>query len=192
MTEFERREYFRIYDRLPIEYRSVAKEEAEVLEERIRYGSTQTIDKTHEMYFFRENPVIDVEEKDQIHKYLRNIERKLDYVIELFYKSQKEQSYISKYVDLSLSGAGIKFISDVVLTDAEIVELRIVLPIFPYPNIITLCSIVRHRVFQMADCVRQELGLRFDVINEADRDLLINYIFMREREHLRMSKEVKG
>ncbi len=189
--ESERREYFRINDKLPLEYRSVAEGERGIIEDRIKYGTTQTMDKADEMYFFREKPVkMEEDESEQLYSYLRHIERKLDFVIDLLYKSQQTQHYVTQYAEVSLSGAGIKFVSDAVLDETQTVELKIVLPIFPYPKITALCSVVRGVTFDADGRHCQEVGLRFDCINEADRDLLINYIFMKEREHLRMLKEM--
>ncbi len=67
-------------------------------------------------------------------------------------------------------------------------RLKIVIPVFPYPKITALCEVVRAQGL-ISDTGRFAIALKFLVINEKDRDILINYIFVKEREYLRQKKE---
>lgn len=188
MTNSERREFFRIDDCLPIEYRSVPLEEAGPLEERIRHRSTLATDRRQEMYFFRDCVAKEEDQETQLLRYLKSIERKLDYVIDLLLAPPKERNQIGRYTDVSISGAGIQFSSETVLDESLPVELRIVLPLFPYPTITALCSVVRARPGQADKGAAHYTALRYECINEDDRDLLVSYIFMKERERLRATR----
>jgi hypothetical protein len=196
MVEPEKREYFRIEVRLPIEFRTISYDEYLNLENVIKCSSTQIVDSVSEVNFLRElvaNGEIVEEKKGQIYAYVQMIDRKLDMILDLLTKSKNEGLYINRHVDVSIGGAGIRFVSDVKLHAGEYVELRVILPMLPYPKITSLCQVTRSRNVTKADGVGDwEVALRFLTINEGDRDLLVKYIFARERESLRNEKTANG
>ena len=100
--------------------------------------------------------------------------------------------YRSLQTDVNISGAGLQFECDSPLSQGVYVELKVVIPVFPYPKITALCEVVRAQGLQSDAMGRFRIALKFLVINEKDRDILINYIFVREREHLRQKKETAG
>lgn len=183
----ERREYFRIRDRLPVEFRQISREEFLTLQDKIRYNSTQVVDRIHELYF------LDVRdprsENEQLHGYMQMINRKLDMIIEILGKSGSVERYNTVNTDVNISGAGIQFLCSAPLTEGDFIELKIIIPVFPYPKITCLCQVLR--VEQVSEGGRQEkmAAFKFMVINEKDQDILINYIFLKEREYLRQKKE---
>ena len=71
----DRREYFRIKDRLAIEVRAISDEEFLQLENTIRYNPTQVIDKAYDMHFLKESISNDEKEKSQILSYLVMIDK---------------------------------------------------------------------------------------------------------------------
>ena len=78
----------------------------------------------------------------------------------------------------------------IALKTGDYTELKIIMPIFPYPKITTLCQVVRaERLHGGRYRATFRIAMKFLVINEKDRDLLINYIFVKEREYLRQKKE---
>jgi len=182
----ERREFFRITDRIPLEFRPISRDEFLRLQDVIRYNPTQVIDRLNELRFLerRGEPA---EEMDQMHAYMQMINRKLDMIIEILGSSSSGDSYTTVKTDVNISGAGIQFISEASLGEGDFVELRIIVPVFPYPRITCLCQVVR--VERRDDAGPRRCALKFMVINEKDRDVLINYIFLKERQYLREKKE---
>jgi hypothetical protein len=65
-----------------------------------------------------------------------------------------------------------------------------VIPRFPYPKITALSQVLRGEECLVKETMYCEVIARFIVINEEDRDLLINYIFVKDRERLRLKKEL--
>jgi hypothetical protein len=65
-----------------------------------------------------------------------------------------------------------------------------VIPRFPYPKITALSQVLRGEECFVNETKYCEVIARFIVINEEDRDLLINYIFVKDRERLRLKKEL--
>jgi hypothetical protein len=185
----DRREYFRIKDRLAIEVRAISDEEFLQLENTIRYNPTQVIDKAYDMHFLKESISNDEKEKNQILSYLVMIDKKLDMLIDFLYKPQKNELFHPSYMEVEVSGNGIKFITDLVINGGDYIEIKVVIPRFPYPKITALAQVLRGEECFVNETKYCEAITRFIVINEEDRDLLINYIFVKDRERLRLKKE---
>jgi hypothetical protein len=186
----DRREYFRIKDRLAIEARVITDDEFEELENSIRYNPTQVIDKSYDMHFLRESISNDEKEKNQVLSYLVMIDKKLDMLIDFLYKPKKEELFHTSYLEVEVSGNGVKFFTDLEIHGGNYAEIRIVIPRFPYPKITALAQVLRGEECFVNDLKYCEVTARFIVINEEDRDLLINYIFVKDRERLRLKKEL--
>ncbi len=189
MKKNENREYFRIEVRLPIEFRRISYDEYLNLENSVKHSSTQIIDKVNEMRFLKEIISKDEKETGQIHAYIKLIDKKLDMILDLLNKSKDDGIYQNRYINVNISGAGINFTTDVNLNEGEHVELKVILPFPPYPKITSLCNVVRSIACNINGIANWETALTFTTINEEDRDLLINYIFAKEREFLRYKKE---
>jgi hypothetical protein len=192
MTKLDNREFFRIDDRLPLELRQIGREEFVRLENIIRCSSTCKVDTLVEMRFLSDIVFRSKGEENELLTYLRIIDKKLDTVIDLLGRQKTDDSYKRLYTQVNLSGAGIKFISDEPFTDGDLLELKIGLPLSPFPNISTLCQVVRARRSAQTSKEEWEVALKFLVINDHDRDFIINYIFTKERESLRNKSENSG
>jgi hypothetical protein len=192
----ERREFFRIQDHLPLEFRAITRTEFLQLEDRVKYSSSIVFDTMHEIYFLREKIVGNETKKDKLYAYMQLIDKKLDTVIELLTKSKSDESYTIRYVPVDIGGAGIRFTSDLRLNFGDYVDMKIILPIFPYPKVTALCEVLRSKEASVQDEGRDppswDIALKFLTISEKDRDCLINYIFLKEREVLRSRKEETG
>jgi hypothetical protein len=188
--EHERRSFFRIHDRLVVEFRQITPEDFAKLKDIIQYNSTQALDVIKENYLlFDKEPK---GEKEELYTYMRIVNKKLDTIIDLLTKSQYGEIYHSVQTEINLSGAGVQFESHIVLKEGDYTELKIIVPLYPYPRITVLCQVVRAEALQgdLAGVFR--IAMKFLVINEKDRDLLINYVFVKEREYLRQKKETAG
>jgi hypothetical protein len=183
----ERREFFRIRDRLDIEYRGVDEAEYVRLEQIVKYNPTQVVldpkVNGNKKSKTREKP-----EEEALLSFLGMLDRKLSMIIDLLTKSRVDEMYTRRYVELEISGSGFSFVSDVPLNEAGYAEFRLVLPVFPYPKIPVLCFVVRSVKRERNSHVDWEIACKFLTINDSDRDVLIQYIFARERERIRSRK----
>jgi hypothetical protein len=190
MQEDEKREFFRIHDRLLIEYKQISVEDFAKLKDFILHNSTQIIDKINEAYFTEEKEPGG--RNDQAYAYMQVINKKLDTIIEYLYKLQCGETYHDLQTDVNISGVGLQFASDIPLQEGVYVELKVVIPVFPYPKITSLCEVMRTQGLTSDAPGRFRIAMKFLVINEKDRDILINYIFIKEREYLRQKKETSS
>lgn len=187
MTNIERREYFRIRDRLPLEFRKINADEFSRLQNFIKYNATQVTDKINEVYFLRERMI--QTESDPTSIFMSIINKKLDMIIDILYQSKKSDTHHNRLIDVIISGSGIQFETDVMISENDYIELKVVLPVFPYPTITALCQVIRSDALEKNGLYSYDVAMRFLVINERDRDLLINYVFLKERERVRLLKE---
>lgn len=112
MSETEKREYFRIDDRLSIEFRQVSPEEFLRLESIIRYNPAHKMDNPFDMHFPCEPTGRTGIEENEVAAYLRVLERKLDLIIDLLLPQRNGISYKTLFTPVNISGAGIRFTSD--------------------------------------------------------------------------------
>ncbi len=183
----ERREFFRIRDRLEIEFRAVDHVEFLRLERIVKYNPTQVFmqpqkDKT------KKSNLSAGSDGEALISFLAMLDRKLSIITDLLTKSSVDDLYTRRYVDMEISGSGLSFVSDVPLPENGFAEFRLMLPLFPYPKIPVLCRVVRNLKREEDSHVDWEIACKFLAINDSDRDLLIQYIFGREREQIRSGK----
>ncbi len=122
MREDEKREFFRIQDRLLIEYRQISAEDFSQLKDSILHSSTQIIDKINEVYFSEEKE--SAGKNDQIYTYMQVINKKLDTIIDYLYKLQCCETYHGLQTDVNIGGAGLQFASDSPMQQGVYVETQ--------------------------------------------------------------------
>jgi hypothetical protein len=183
----ERREFFRIKDRLEIEFRVVDHTEFLRLERIIKYNPTQVFMRPQNDRNKKSKPSYGPNGESLV-PFLAMLDRKLSVITDLLTKSCVDDLYTRRYVDLEISGSGLFFISDVPLPDDGYAEFRVMLPLFPYPKIPVLCRVVRSVEHEKDSHVEWEIACKFLAINDSDRDLLVQYVFGREREQIRSGK----
>jgi len=188
-TNNNNREFFRIEDRLSIRWRIITLDEFNELENTVRFNTAKPTDDPFEIELLRNAHTKDKKENELIYSYLQVINRKLDMILDYLKDSSDEVNFVSRYIKVDISGSGIRFFSDVQMTAGDYVEMKIALPTYPHMKIHTLCRVTRSKSIEENGEKLWETALNFLVINDKDRDLLINYIFMREREMLRYKFE---
>lgn len=189
MSETNQREYFRIDDNLSIEFRPVGPDEFLRLSALIRYSPSYRTDKCSEMHFLSDVMSRTKGEENDLYTYLRLLDRKLDTIIDLLSSRNDGNAYKTVYGPVNISGSGIKFASGETLDIGERVEMRLSLPLAPFPKISILCEVLRTDESPKDEGKTWEIALKFLILNDDDRDFLVNYIFMKERERLRATKE---
>jgi len=192
MIKDNNREFFRIEDRLLIKWRIITLEEFDELKNTVRFSPAKPTDDPLDIELFRNAQIKDKQENERIYSYLMVINKKLDMILDYLNESVDEEKYISRNTRVDISGSGISFVSDVQMTSGDYVEMKIALPMYPHLKIHTLCKVTRTKTIEKDHEKLWETAFNFLVINDKDREMLINYIFMREREMLRYKFESLG
>jgi hypothetical protein len=183
----ERREFFRIKDRLEIEFRAVDYAEYLRLERIVKYNPTQVFTQPQNGRVKKKRGG-DGADGEALISYVGTLDRKLSIILDLLTKSKLDDLYTRRYLEVDISGSGLSFMSDVPLPENGYAEFHLMLPVFPYPNIPVLCLVVRSTKREANSSADWEIACKFLAINDSDRDLLIQYIFGRERERIRSEK----
>jgi hypothetical protein len=179
----ERREFFRVKDRLYLEVREVDSKECETLRESLQRSGllAESLDQASSRRTGTPSP------KDEIFEYLELVDRKLDMVLDQL--AGRESLFQGKYVDVVMSGSGLRYVSDSKLEKGTFVELRIGLPICRGQRICALGKVTACTKRQAKSEAEWETAIGFVAINEKDRDVLVSYVFSKERESLRARHE---
>ncbi len=193
MERNDNREYYRIEDRISIKFRKISEEEFNLIEHSIRYAPANSFISQDEIPIIKELEADEQKKKDPLFTYIKIIERKLDTILEYLSENiDSSKQYITRYLKVNISGSGIRFITDVDINEGDYVELIIILPIFPHSRISILCKVLRSIKYEQDNRTLNDIALQYITINENNRDMLIKYIFMKEREMLRNKRESAG
>jgi len=184
----DRREYFRIRDALSVSIIPLSEEELSRLKKVIRYAPTAFIESIEKSSLVMERILKKIEEKDELFLYLNIIDKKINFLMASLLNRNEEAGFLSGHKEVDISGSGIRFYHSQSLDVGTHYELKIYLPIITYPRITTVSQVVRVDKEKREDATAYLVAFKFVEINENDRDLLIKYIFMKEREKLRSEK----
>ena len=186
MDDTERREFFRIHDVLEFSFRLLEPGEVEhvrssgLFVHRGRIGGR--LEHALKKHTFRD------EEGQLLGSFLIMLDEKLSAIMDLLTEAKTDESFTTSHGGVEISGSGISFRSQVPLLKDDHLELRIQLPVYPHPLIPALCEVISSTEEEHEGARGCRVACRFVAIADVDRDALINYIFMRERETIRSRK----
>ncbi len=179
--EDERREYFRITDRLLVEIREIDYEESLELAKNLQQSDFLPDDANDTSSRSFRPPAF---ERNELYEFLEVLDRKLNVILELLLK--KDERFHNEYTDVNISAAGLRYASEREVPEGTYVDVRIVLPFFPNPKIAAVGMVVRSsRTGTEEGKDIWETAIKIIAISERHRDMLINYVFAKEREQLR-------
>lgn len=178
----EKREFFRIRDRLLVEFKQVSFEESLLLEKNLKHTFSFHSPSDQRLSELPTSPPF----IRDLFAYMEVLDRKLNMIMDVL--SRKDDTFQSRYTEVDISGAGIRFSSDRRFDEGSYMELRIILPCFPDVRIGALGRVVRSYPSSPKGGEGWETAVGFAAMSEKDRDILINYVFAKEREHLRVRK----
>jgi len=193
MEHRERREFFRIDNRLTLKFRIIGEEEFKYLENIVIFSPTSSFLDANELSLLKKIELDEKKGEDPLYKYLKIIDRKLDLILDMLTeKSEENGVYNIVQGEVNLSASGIRFSSEIPMKKYDLVELIMILPSYPHMRISVLCRVVRAKTVSINGHKAYEVSLHFVVINENDRDMLIKYILTKEREMLRTKRNMAG
>lgn len=189
------RTHLRVDAFLIIEYNKITEEN--FLEKRKRYIQHMSPDREGYVFIPSRNISEDIESQTnlppEIINEIQGIHRKLDFIIRLLGKSDKENIFNREPVEVNLSGSGMKFRCKEGFVSGDFLDIKLVLPISSGILIELIGQVVRCNslIEEKTDSVKglNEVAIKFIAINEDDREFIIRYIFKRQRELLRAEED---
>ncbi len=183
MLPTDRRDNVRVRDRIPVTYRFVTAEDIAINNRQDRFFP----------FIWNKYPQalpLEEIEDNQARMFNQIIElhRKMDILIETVAPERRTIVEVPKEQDICISASGIKINLDTPVTPGQIIILCMVLPFIPPINIFVTGEVIRREI--SGDLFTEEdsyfgTAINFTAIKEDDREILIRYIFKKQRDMLR-------
>ncbi|MCX8027110.1 MAG: PilZ domain-containing protein [Thermodesulfovibrionales bacterium] len=163
------REFSRVDAQIPFEFRVVSSDEVERAFSRVAADTTIT-------YFSTPK-----EHEDRVlAEWLKLINNKLDSIIMLL-TFHREGFSTLPYKDVNISGGGMSFYSKEHYDIGTVLELKMLLPMFPPVAMYVYGEVVKSESHED----KWLIGVKFIKIEEEIRDEIVRFVFKRQRETLR-------
>jgi hypothetical protein len=114
-----------------------------------------------------------------------DINLKLNLVITMLSSNREPSILAQSPMEVNLSAGGIAFVTSEKFEKGDILELKILLPVFPIALIRIWGEVVRLTALSGNN---REIGVKFIDIEEESQDKIVHYLFKKERERLRNRK----
>jgi len=120
---------------------------------------------------------------------LIDINLKLNLIYNILSSEEDSSIFKQKPIEVNISESGIGFITKDRIKKGEILELKMLLPVFPLAIIKVWGKVVRTTALS-PDSYR--VGIQYINIKEEDQDKIVHYIFKKQREFLRNKRVLIG
>ena len=129
------------------------------------------------------------EEEGNIDPFILNalidINLKLNLIFTMLAAEGETSIFAQKPIEVNLSEGGIGFIIGEQVKKGDILELKILLPIFPIAIIRAWGRVVRSTPLSKDN---HSVGVEYIKVKEEDQDKIVHYLFKKQRESLRNQK----
>jgi hypothetical protein len=132
----------------------------------------------------------DLEGRDELERYLKRLDDKLNFVISILTEQMTKKDYTYKGAVLDLSESGLKLVSPLKLKVGDALEIGLMLSSQSYRTMdiageVTWVEDYRVSTGKGGDVVA---GVRFTDILSQDQDEIVHWIFQKQREEIRRSR----
>lgn len=183
----QRRKHIRVECYIPFRYRLLSGEklsrEKNLIMEKLDPGESTYFD----FAWSREGNYNEIL-SDPIGRLLMEINFKLDRLLFATGRQTPDGFNEGQAEELNISGSGLAFKARDEVPLGAILEVEFALPLFPSAHIHALGEVVRMERLQTgSSALHWMIGVHFVAISEADREEIIKYTFIRQRQYLRSS-----
>ena len=181
-TRVFHRKHVRVEDILKVAYKKIQQEDYN----RYRYKP----ESIYKSIFGESFKVPEIEKVDLklLYKLIYQVNLKMDRILDILESKSIKKYTVSENEYINISGAGIRFIADQAFSTGDIIAFRIFLPLAAQSQIDVLGKIIRVTKKKDKYCI----AAKFIELSEDDREMIIKYVFKRQREILRLSSDYNG
>jgi hypothetical protein len=135
---------------------------------------------------------LELNENDPLEAFLIQLDTKLNYVIDLLSANIQRKEYAYQGLLIDISASGLSFLYSNELEQGTVLEVGLALPAQPYGLMDIAGEVVRcqARTGGGEGEYKYEIGLAMTDIRSDDRENIIHFIFQKQREEIRLQKEV--
>lgn len=188
----ERRDFFRIEDRIPLSFQVLSSTSLAHKLERYEKGLENEFTITSNLAVISQEMSgalrkIESESPD-IARYLKSLDQKIDLLGRAMLLMTKEFSDQSANA-VNLSGSGMAFNTPEAVEEGEFVEIKMLLPSFT--GLIVYAQVVACELLTAAEQGGKlhQIRVNFHHLRERDRDVLIRHVLQRQSEQLRLQRQ---
>ena len=175
------RKYLRVDNILKIHYKKVSQENYK------KYRDRPIV--IYKNIFGEPLKTPEIEEVDLrlLYELIYQANLKMDRILDILEDKRAEKYAVSKNENVNISGAGIRFIADQAFSIGDIIALRIFLPLATQTQIDVLGEV--RKVTKSEKKGRYCIAVKFVELSEDDREMIIRYVFKRQREIIRITSD---
>ncbi|MBW2644623.1 MAG: PilZ domain-containing protein [Deltaproteobacteria bacterium] len=178
------RGYVRVDDMLRVDYRKISQ------------GDYESCENKPEIIFkniFGEPfkaPEIEEANSELLYNLIYQANLKIDRILNIL-ESRDSERYVSAGSEcVSISGSGMRFVANRNFSIGDIIALRVFLPLVSRTWINVLGEVTSSA--ESGPENRYDVSVRFAELSEGDREMIVRYVFKRQRELLRLSSDAKN
>jgi len=179
-----RRGHVRVDDILRVDYRKIAREDYERCENKPEIIFKNTFGEPLKA------PEIEEADSGLLYKLIYQANLKIDRILDIL-ESRDTERYTSAGSEcVNISGSGMRFVANRSFSIGDIIALRVFLPLVSrtWLNVlgkVTSCA-------ESGTGNRYDVSVRFVELSEGDREMIVRYVFKRQRELLRLTSDMKS
>ena len=176
--------HVRVDDVLKVDYRKISQKDYEMCKGKPEIIFKNTFGKPFEA------PKIEEANLELLYKLIYQANQKIDRILDTL-ESKNAERYESVGSEcVNISGSGIKFIANQSFSIGDIIALRVFLPLVSKTWINILGKVVS--ITESGSENKYDVTVKFKELSESDREIIIGYVFKRQRELLRRTSDVKS
>ena len=181
VDDVRNREHVRVDDVLKVDYRKIPQKDYETCKDDPEIIFENTFGKPFEV------PKIENVSLELLYKLIYQANLKIDRILNILESknTEKYESVSGEYVNIS--GSGMRFIANQSFSINDIIALRVFIPLVSKTWINILGKVVSITESESAN--KYDIAVKFEELSESDREIIIGYVFKRQRELLRRSSK---
>ena len=179
------REHVRVDDVLKIDYRKISQQDYNECKTKPEIIFEKTFGKVFEA------PKIENINLELLYKLIYHANLKIDRILNILESKDTERPESMSSESVDISGSGMKFIANQGFSVGDIIMLRVFLPLVSSQTWINILGEVVSATKSGIEN-RYDVTVNFKELSEIDREIIIGYVFKRQRELLRRNSDVKN
>ncbi len=178
------RKNVRVDDVLKVDYRKISQQDYNECKTKPEIIFEKTFGKAFEA------PKIEDVNLELLYKLIYHANLKIDRILNILESKDTERPESVSSESVDISGSGMKFIANRSFSTGDIVALRVFLPLASKTWINILGEVVLATKSGTEN--RYDVTVKFKGLSERDKEIIIGYVFKRQRELLRRNSDVKS
>ena len=178
------RKHVRVDDVLKVDYLKISQKDCKGRKSKPEFILKKTFGKPFEA------PQVEDVNLKLLYELIYQANQKIDHILDML-KSKDAEKYESVNNErVNISGSGMKFIANQSFSIGDIIALRVFLPLVSKTWIKVLGKVMSSAESSTGN--RYDVSVQFVELSEGDREMIVRYVFKRQRELLRVTSDMKS